>query len=94
MQVISPIAASLGAKDAEKYAANIKTLKLSPAVELFDRYPDAACLTINEAVSIAGRSRASIYRDHDAGLLPFVKLGKSTRFRVGDLRKYLGGNAL
>ena len=68
-----------------------KVWTLPPAVLHFDKMPDTACVTVNEVVQISHRSRASLYRDHDAGLLPFMKLGKSTRIRVGDLRKYLSG---
>ena len=71
-----------------------QTVKLSPVVLNFDTMPETACLSINDAVIITGRSRASIYRDHDAGLLPFLKFRKSTRIRVGDLRKYLTGEVL
>ena len=70
-----------------------QTVKLSPVVLNFDTMPETACLSVKHAVIITGRSRASIYRDHDAGLLPFVKLGKSTRIRVGDLRCYINGGA-
>ena len=81
-----PIASSIGITKAESQAAT-----LPHAVLHFDAMPDAACVTINEGVQISHRSRASLYRDHDAGLLPFAKLGKSTRIKVGDLRKYLNG---
>ena len=84
-----PIAFSIGITKAESHAAT-----LPPAVLHFDSMPATACVTINEVATITSRSRASIYRDHDAGLLPFLKLGKSTRIRVGDLRKYLAGGEL
>ena len=85
----TPIASSIWTtKEARQVAAT-----LPPAVLHLDVMPATACVTINEVVQISHRSRASLYRDHDAGLLPFVKLGKSTRIRVGDLRKYLAGGA-
>lgn len=93
MKKLTPIASIYGATEAETHTGLIEILKLSPAVALFDSYPDAACVSINDAVVISGRSRASIYRDHDAGRLPFVKFCKSTRIKVGDLRKYLTGGA-
>ena len=71
--------------------STVRAARISPTVELFDRLPDAACVSINDAVLITGRSRSSIYRDHDVGVLPFVKFNKSTRIQVGDLRKYLSG---
>lgn len=64
---------------------------LSQAVLNFDSYPDSALMSINDSGTIARRSRASIYRDHDAGFLPFVKIGRSTRIRAGDLRRYIAG---
>jgi hypothetical protein len=82
------VASSIGITKTVSYSAT-----LPPAVLHFDSMPATACVTINEGVQISHRSRASLYRDHDAGLLPFAKLGKSTRIRVGDLRKYLNGGA-
>lgn len=81
-----PIASRIGITMAGSQAAT-----LPHAVLHFDSMPATACLTINEGVQISHRSRASLYRDHDAGLLPFSKIGKSTRIKVGDLRKYLNG---
>ena len=82
------IASSIGNTQAVPQPAT-----LSSAVLNFDRYPDTACVSINDVVAITARSRASIYRDHDAGLLPFVKIGKSTRVKVADLRRYTSGVA-
>ena len=56
----------------------------------FDQAPDSALVSLNDAGSIASRSRASLYRDNKAGRLPFVKVGGSTRIRVGDLRRLIG----
>ena len=56
----------------------------------FDQAPDSALLSLNDAGVIAERSRASFYRDNKAGRLPFVKVGGSTRIRVGDLRRLIG----
>lgn len=82
----TPIASAIGNTQAVPQAA-----RLSSAVRNFDHFPDAALASINDVVALTGRSRASIYRDHDAGLLPFLKIGKSTRIKVGDLRRYMGG---
>lgn len=80
------IASGIGNTQVLPQAATVSTAVLN-----FDRYPDTAFVSIKDVVAIAGRSRASIYRDHDAGLLPFVKLGASTRIKVGDLRRYMAG---
>jgi hypothetical protein len=66
---------------------NHKTLV---ALEQFDHSPDSALVTLTTSAAIASRSRASLYRDNRAGRLPFVKVGTSTRVRVGDLRKLIG----
>lgn len=63
------------------------TYKTTPNI---DDAPDSALLSINDTCIIARQSRASIYRHNKAGRLPFVKLNKSTRVRVGDLRKLIG----
>ena len=60
------------------------------AVQQFDTSPNSALLTIAAAGAIAGRSRASIYRHFKAGELTMVKVGCSTRVRVGDLRRLIG----
>lgn len=65
-------------------------MKTSTAFKDFDISPDSALIDIPTAGRIADRSRASVYRHHHAGELPFVKVGKSTRIRVGDLRKLIG----
>ncbi len=60
-------------------------------IEGFDKSPDAALLSLCACTYIASRSRATLYRDHQAGKLPFVKVGNATKVRIGDLRKYLSG---
>lgn len=64
--------------------------KTIAALEMFDHAPDSALASLTLAGIIANRSRASLYRDNKAGLLPFVKVGNSTRIRVGDLRRFIG----
>lgn len=65
-------------------------MNTSKTIQQFDTYPNSALLTIAAAVVIAGRSRASIYRHFKAGDLSLVKVGKSTRVRVGELRRLIG----
>lgn len=66
---------------------------LPAAVSQFDDFPDSALLSITNAGALADRSRASIYRHFTAGELTMVKVGRSTRIRVGDLRRLIGGAA-
>jgi hypothetical protein len=65
---------------------------ISNAVESFDKLPDSALVSITEAQSVTGRSRASIYRHFHAGDLKLVKVGCSTRVRVSDIRKLIGAS--
>lgn len=63
---------------------------VSLAVENFDRLPDSALLPITDAVTVCGRSRSSVYRHAEAGELHLIKVGNSTRVRVGELRRLMG----
>jgi hypothetical protein len=56
----------------------------------FNDAPDAMLIDIGTAGAIAGRSRASIYRHFKSGDLTLVKVGNSTRIRVGELRRLIG----
>ncbi|MBL8366519.1 MAG: helix-turn-helix domain-containing protein [Candidatus Accumulibacter sp.] len=47
-------------------------------------------MDIPDASAVSGRSRASIYRHFEAGELTKIKVGNSTRVRVGELRKLIG----
>jgi hypothetical protein len=52
--------------------------------------PDQAVVDLNNARAISGRSRASLYRHFRAGDLTLIKVGNSTRVRVGELRRLIG----
>ena len=60
------------------------------AVSHFDQSPDSALVSLETAGIILVRSRASLYRDAKAGRLNFIKIGNSTRLRVGELRALMG----
>lgn len=64
--------------------------KVKAIFEQFEHAPNSALVSLSSSSIIAARSRASLYRDNKVGLLPFVKVGSSTRVRVGDLRKLIG----
>lgn len=55
-----------------------------------DDASDSMLVDIPYACAVASRSRASIYRHFKAGDLTPIKVGHSTRIRVGDLRKLIG----
>ena len=60
------------------------------ALETFPFLPDAALIDIRVVSALLGRSRASIWRDVERGRLASpVKVGHSTRWRVGDVRAAL-----
>jgi predicted DNA-binding transcriptional regulator AlpA len=61
-------------------------------LEKFDLKPDSALVNIETLSTLLCRSRASIYRDLANPFLPLprpIKLGNSSRWRVGDIRKFL-----
>lgn len=61
------------------------------AVQQFHVLSDDALVNLQDAGAIiGGRSRASLYRDHKAGRISLVKVGNSTRIRVGELRRLIG----
>lgn len=62
-------------------------------IKVFDDLPSSALLSINEISAMACRSNASIWRDVKAGRLPQpLKIGAgSSRWHVGDVRRYLNG---
>jgi predicted DNA-binding transcriptional regulator AlpA len=62
------------------------------ALETFPFLPDAALVDIRVVSALLARSRASIWRDVGRGrLAPPIKMGNSTRWRVGDVRAALAG---
>lgn len=60
------------------------------AVQQFDTLADSVVVSLTDASAVSGRSRASLYRHFKAGELTLVKIGHSTRVRVGELRKLIG----
>ncbi len=65
---------------------------LPTAVSQFDAFPDSALISITTHCTITDSSRAKAYRMNRAGLLPFVKVGNSTRIKVGVTRAILNGS--
>jgi hypothetical protein len=65
---------------------------LSPAIQQFDSLPASMLVSLNTASLLADRSRASLYRDVKRGLLTIIKVGKSTRLSVGDVRRLIGSS--
>lgn len=59
----------------------------------FDELPDTALIDVHTITALAKRSRASLWRDVQAGRLPQpVAIGPRTRrWRVADVRAYLKG---
>ena len=70
---------------------NIKR-RVDRTLGTFSFLPDAALIDIWAVCALRGRSKASTWRDVAAGRLPKpVKIGGSTRWRVGDVRAALAG---
>ena len=59
----------------------------------FDQMPGSALMSAKELSSLMNRSRASIWRDVQAGRLPQpIAIGpQARRWRVSDVRAYLNG---
>lgn len=65
---------------------------LPPAAEHFDRLPDSACIDIAALKAITGKSRATLYRWIDKGILPKPRkfgLTSNNVWAVGDIRRAL-----
>lgn len=61
-------------------------------VEHFDRLPDSACLDIAALKAITGKSRATLYRWIDKGILPKPRkfgLTSNNVWAAGDIRRAL-----
>jgi predicted DNA-binding transcriptional regulator AlpA len=60
----------------------------------FDQMPGSALLSAKELSSLINRSRASLWRDVQAGRLPKpIAIGpQARRWRVEDVRAYLNGD--
>jgi predicted DNA-binding transcriptional regulator AlpA len=70
---------------------NIKR-RVTGALETFPYLPDTALIDVRVVCALLGRSRASVWRDVERGCLASpVKVGCSTRWRVGDIRAALAG---
>ncbi|MCQ1550784.1 MAG: helix-turn-helix domain-containing protein [Candidatus Accumulibacter phosphatis] len=63
---------------------------VTQAVQQFHLLAPSVLITLAEAGVISGRSRASIYRHFKDGSLTPIKIGHSTRIRVGELRRLIG----
>lgn len=68
----------------------MKTKASFDAVQQFDNCPETMLVDIPIACIITSRSRASIYRHFTAGELTPIKVGSSTRIKVGELRRLIG----
>lgn len=73
----------------DEFSENIAR-RVQRALEQFPSLPDDALIDIRVVCALRGRSPASTWRDVAQGRLPRpVKVGHSTRFRVGGVRASL-----
>jgi predicted DNA-binding transcriptional regulator AlpA len=76
---------------ADQLSDNIRR-RVDRALQTFQFLPDAALTDVRVVCALLGRSRASIWRDVERGRLAHpVKVGHSTRWRIGDVRAALAG---
>ena len=65
---------------------------MPPRIEILESLPDDAQVSVSETCLLLHRSRQSLYRDIAAGHIPKPrKFGRSTRFRLGDIRALCRG---
>lgn len=65
---------------------------LPPAAEHFDHLPDSACIDIGALKAITGKSRATLYRWVDKGILPKPRrlgLTSNNVWAAGEIRRAL-----
>jgi predicted DNA-binding transcriptional regulator AlpA len=62
-------------------------------VQQFDMLPDSALMNVGEVSLLSGKSIATLWRDVQAERIAHpIKIGpNSTRWRVGDVRRFLKG---
>jgi predicted DNA-binding transcriptional regulator AlpA len=66
--------------------------RVQRALSQFDFLPDDALVDVRVVSALRGRSRASTWRDVAQGRLAHpVRIARSTRWRVGDVRAALKG---
>jgi predicted DNA-binding transcriptional regulator AlpA len=64
------------------------TLQIDPALTLFDELPDSAKVRVRVVAALEGCCTATVWRRVQFGLLPSPeRIGNTTVWRVGDLRK-------
>jgi len=59
-------------------------------IDQFDQLPASSLVEIPTACAVTNRSRNSIYRHFEAGELTKIKIGSSTKIKVGELRRLIG----
>lgn len=78
--------------DALKECSDRINRRVDRALETFPLLPNEALIDIWVVSALLARSKASLWRDVGRGRLASpVKMGHSTRWRVGDVRAALAG---
>ncbi len=54
-----------------------------------DELPKTGLITVREAAGYLAMSECKIYEMSQQGILPSVKIGRSRRFKLGDLDDYI-----
>lgn len=69
---------------------------MSPSVANIDALPESAQIDLNALRLLTGKTRSTVYRWVNAGLLPAPrKIGANSHnvWSVGDIRRFLNGEA-
>jgi hypothetical protein len=63
----------------------------NPRAAQFDSLPTGGLVSISTACAVLDKSAPSIYRMFSAGTLTKIKVGGSSKVRVAEIRKLIGG---
>lgn len=69
---------------------DVKLKNMTPAAASFDQLPSESLVDVLTVAFVLGTSLPSVYRMFSSGKLTKIKLGTSTRIRVGELRQLMG----
>jgi predicted DNA-binding transcriptional regulator AlpA len=82
---IEPVSTTLDEFNMKKQPADLKD---------FDSLPNAAGVNVRTVAALCGCNTATVWNRSKDGSLPApIKIGGSTRWNVGELRKVLAGGA-
>lgn len=70
----------------------MKTVPTPKSITDFDSLPDSALVPVSTVATVTSRGISTIWREAQSDpRLKAIKIGGSTRFRVGGIRQYMSG---